>query len=118
MRCGSWRIFDPTAVKRETRWAFTDSGFFVPGKQKPPTEAKSPATVVCRAGASRQRIRIGGRVDVSGLDPVEKVFLHEEKPVDRRQCSDKYIHYYNHKRIKTKLGGLSPVAYRTRSAVA
>ncbi|MGR2707360.1 IS3 family transposase [Pseudomonas sp. AU10] len=31
---------------------------------------------------------------------------------------DKYIHYYNHKRIKTKLGGLSPVAYRTRSAVA
>ena len=30
---------------------------------------------------------------------------------------DEYIHYYNHKRIKTKLGGLSPVAYRTRSAV-
>ena len=29
-----------------------------------------------------------------------------------------YIHYYNHKRIKTKLGGLSPVAYRARSAVA
>ncbi|MBL1309735.1 MAG: IS3 family transposase, partial [Pseudomonas sp.] len=26
--------------------------------------------------------------------------------------------YYNHKRIKVKLGGLSPVAYRTRSAVA
>ena len=31
---------------------------------------------------------------------------------------DEYIHYYNHKRIKTKLGGLSPVAYRARSAVA
>ncbi len=29
-----------------------------------------------------------------------------------------YIHYYNHVRIKMKLGGLSPVAYRTRSAVA
>jgi len=26
-----------------------------------------------------------------------------------------YIHYYNHDRIKTKLGGLSPVQYRTRS---
>lgn len=31
---------------------------------------------------------------------------------------DQYIHYYNHKRIKTKLGGLSPVEYRARSAVA
>ena len=29
-----------------------------------------------------------------------------------------FIHYYNHKRIKTKLGGLSPVEYRARSAVA
>lgn len=31
---------------------------------------------------------------------------------------DDYIRYYNHERIKMKLGGLSPVAYRTRSAVA
>jgi transposase InsO family protein len=31
---------------------------------------------------------------------------------------DKYIHYYNHKRIKTKLGGLSPVAYRAQLAAA
>jgi transposase InsO family protein len=29
---------------------------------------------------------------------------------------DKYIRYYNHDRIKAKLGGLSPVEYRTRSA--
>ena len=27
-----------------------------------------------------------------------------------------YIHYYNHKRIKTKLNGLSPVMYRTQPA--
>ncbi|MGF6284106.1 putative transposase [Pseudomonas silensiensis] len=27
-----------------------------------------------------------------------------------------YIHYYNHRRIKLKLNGLSPVEYRTRSA--
>ena len=29
---------------------------------------------------------------------------------------DEYIHYYNHERIKMKLNGLSPVAYRTRAA--
>lgn len=28
----------------------------------------------------------------------------------------KYIHYYNHDRIKAKLGGMSPVAYRTQNA--
>jgi putative transposase len=28
---------------------------------------------------------------------------------------DDYIHYYNHKRIKLKLKGLSPVQYRTQS---
>ncbi|MEB0178922.1 IS3 family transposase, partial [Pseudomonas sp. CCC3.2] len=26
------------------------------------------------------------------------------------------IHYYNHERIKMKLNGLSPVAYRTQAA--
>ena len=26
----------------------------------------------------------------------------------------KYIHYYNHNRIKLNLGGLSPVEYRTQ----
>ena len=31
---------------------------------------------------------------------------------------DEYIHYYNHDRIKMKLGGLSPVAYRAQAAVA
>lgn len=29
-----------------------------------------------------------------------------------------YIHYYNHERIKMKLNGLSPVAYRTQAEVA
>ncbi|MDB6142933.1 MAG: Integrase core domain, partial [Pseudomonas sp.] len=27
-----------------------------------------------------------------------------------------YIHYYNHERIKMKLNGLSPVAYRSQAA--
>jgi putative transposase len=30
----------------------------------------------------------------------------------------RYIHYYNHDRIKLKLGGLSPVEYRTQIAAA
>ena len=30
----------------------------------------------------------------------------------------KYIHYYNHERIKTKLKGLSPIQYRTQYSVA
>lgn len=29
---------------------------------------------------------------------------------------EKYIHYYNHHRIKAKLGGRSPIEYRTRAA--
>jgi transposase InsO family protein len=30
----------------------------------------------------------------------------------------RYIHYYNHHRIKTKLKGLSPVQYRTQTYAA
>lgn len=32
-----------------------------------------------------------------------------------RQAVEKYIHYYNHERIKVKLKGLSPVEYRTQT---
>lgn len=31
-----------------------------------------------------------------------------------RDALDRYIHYYNHDRIKLKLKGLSPVQYRTQ----
>jgi putative transposase len=34
-----------------------------------------------------------------------------------RGALDKYIHYYNHERIKQKLKGLSPVQYRTQALV-
>ncbi|MDB5803618.1 MAG: integrase core domain protein, partial [Betaproteobacteria bacterium] len=30
----------------------------------------------------------------------------------------RYIHYYNHRRIKLKLNGLSPVQYRTQPLMA
>ena len=32
-----------------------------------------------------------------------------------KQGLDRYIHYYNHERIKSKLKGLSPVQYRTQA---
>jgi putative transposase len=35
-----------------------------------------------------------------------------------RGALDRYIHYYNHERIKQKLKGLSPVQYRTQALVA
>jgi putative transposase len=35
-----------------------------------------------------------------------------------REELDKYIYYYNYKRIKAKLKGLSPVQYRVQSSVA
>jgi len=31
------------------------------------------------------------------------------------QTLERYIHYYNHERIRLKLKGLSPVQYRTQS---
>lgn len=31
---------------------------------------------------------------------------------------EKYIYYYNHKRIKAKLKGMSPVQYRAHAQVA
>lgn len=34
-----------------------------------------------------------------------------------RGALDRYIHYYNHERIKQKLKGLSPVQYRTQTLV-
>jgi transposase InsO family protein len=35
-----------------------------------------------------------------------------------RAALRRYIHYYNHERIKLKLNGLSPVQYRTQPAAA
>ncbi|WP_241301332.1 IS3 family transposase, partial [Burkholderia cenocepacia] len=35
-----------------------------------------------------------------------------------RDALSRYIHYYNHERIKLKLNGLSPVQYRTQPLAA
>jgi len=45
----------------------------------------------------------------------EFFYLNKFSSVDELQAGlEKYIHYYNHDRIKMKLKGLSPVQYRTQ----
>ncbi|VVP79661.1 IS3 family transposase ISPsy8 [Pseudomonas fluorescens] len=47
----------------------------------------------------------------------EFFYLNRFESIEELQAGlDKYIRYYNHDRIKSKLGGLSPVEYRTQSA--
>lgn len=49
----------------------------------------------------------------------EYFHLNKFSSVDELQVGlRKYIHYYNHDRIKTKLKGLSPVQYRTQPLAA
>lgn len=53
-----------------------------------------------------------------GLLKSELFYLQEFKSIeDFISELEKYIHYYNHKRIKTKLKGLSPVQYRVQSSL-
>ncbi|MEC2887377.1 IS3 family transposase, partial [Bacillus cereus] len=54
-----------------------------------------------------------------GLRQSELLYLKEFESMEQfKQELETYIHYYNHKRIKTKLKGLSPVQYRVQSLVA
>ncbi|MGX5574960.1 IS3 family transposase, partial [Bacillus toyonensis] len=49
----------------------------------------------------------------------ELLYLKEFESMEQfKQELETYIHYYNHKRIKTKLKGLSPLQYRVQSLVA
>jgi transposase InsO family protein len=51
-----------------------------------------------------------------GLLKSELLYLHSfESLEDFRQQLEEYIDYYNHRRIKGKLKGMSPVEYRTHS---
>lgn len=54
-----------------------------------------------------------------GILKSELFYLQDFESIEQLQHSiDEYIHYYNHDRIKLKLGGLSPVEYRTQSLLA
>ena len=51
-----------------------------------------------------------------GLLKSELLYLKEFESMEHfKQELEKYIHYYNHKRIKAKLKGMSPVQYRTHA---
>ena len=54
-----------------------------------------------------------------GLLKSELLYLREFKSIEEFKIElEKYIDYYNNKRIKGKLKGMSPVQYRTHSKVA
>ncbi|SDY92494.1 IS3 family transposase, partial [Bacillus sp. 166amftsu] len=49
-----------------------------------------------------------------GLLKSELLYLKEFESMEHFKVElEDYIHYYNHKRIKVKLNGMSPVQYRT-----
>ncbi|SFX42984.1 Integrase core domain-containing protein, partial [Thermoactinomyces sp. DSM 45891] len=54
-----------------------------------------------------------------GLLKSELLYLHTFVSMDHfKQELEDYIHYYNHKRLKIKLKGMSPVQYRTHTLQA
>lgn len=54
-----------------------------------------------------------------GLLKSELLYLREFESIEQfKEELEKYIYYYNNKRIKRKLKGMSPVQYRTHSQVA
>ncbi|WP_156153493.1 IS3 family transposase [Domibacillus robiginosus] len=54
-----------------------------------------------------------------GLLKSELLYFKEFESMEHfKQELEKYIHYYNHKRIKAKLKGMSPVQYRTHAQEA
>lgn len=54
-----------------------------------------------------------------GVLKTELLYLETFTSVDQlKRAIAKYIHYYNHDRIKMKLGGLSPVQYRLQAAAS
>ena len=54
-----------------------------------------------------------------GLLKSELLYLRDFSSMDEFKIElEKYINYYNHKRIKSKLKGLSPVQYRIQSSLA
>ena len=54
-----------------------------------------------------------------GIMKSELLYLKEFNSVEHfKQELEEYIEYYNHKRIKTKLKGMSPVKYRIHALQA
>lgn len=78
-----------------------------------------------KAGLEQSMSRRGNCLDNATMESffgtLKSEYFHRERfdSVAQLQAGlDDYIRYYNHERIKMKLGGMSPVAYRAQSAVA
>lgn len=77
------------------------------------------------AGLEQSMSRKGNCLDNAAMESffgtLKSEFFHRERfdsVVQLQAEIDEYIRYYNHDRIKMKLDGLSPVAYRNQAAVA
>ncbi|XBA59537.1 IS3 family transposase [Herbaspirillum huttiense] len=78
---------------------------------------------LAETGITQSMSRRGNCLDNAAMESFfgtlksECFYLTRFSSIDQLQTEiRKYIHYYNHHRIKTKLKGLSPVQYRTRSS--
>jgi transposase InsO family protein len=77
------------------------------------------------AGVTQSMSRKGNCLDNAAMESFfgtlksEFFFLNKFESVDLLENGlHKYIHYYNHVRIKSRLKGLSPVQYRTQPSAA
>src|SRR5690606_21298252 len=76
-------------------------------------------------GIKQSMSRKGNCLDNAAMESFFGTLKSEFFHVNRFTCIEElsqgiknYIHYYNHKRIKLALNGLSPVAYREQAARA
>jgi putative transposase len=76
------------------------------------------------AGLVQSMSRKGNCLDNAAMESffgaLKSEYFHRERfstVAELQSGLDEYIRYYNHDRIKMKLGGLSPVAYRTQAAL-
>jgi len=86
---------------------------------------KTYQKMLCDKGIRQSMSRKGNCLDNSvmenffGLLKSELLYLQDfESLEDFRMQLEEYMDYYNNRRIKGKLKGMSPVAFRTRSFVA
>ena len=78
--------------------------------------------MLVRRGVEQSMSRKGNCFDNAAIESffgtLKAEYFHLERPdsIDTLEAGvHDYVHYYNHKRIKLRLNGLSPVRYRLRN---
>ncbi|WP_082897286.1 IS3 family transposase [Thalassotalea crassostreae] len=86
---------------------------------------KTTQNIIRKAGLKQSMSRKGNCLDNAvaenffGILKTEMYHREEFKDADELiDCIKEYIHYYNNKRIKLKLKGLSPIEYRNQALLA